>query len=380
MNKILVTFGTRPEAIKMGPLCNSLIKDRDFEVQVCVTGQHRQMLDQVTDLFDIKPDFDLDVMSAGQSLEGLTSKLLSKFTKVLKEVKPDIVLVHGDTTTAFAASLSSFYEGIDVGHIEAGLRTNNLNFPFPEEFNRQAIGKLATYHFAPTELNKLSLMKENVNEKNIIVTGNTVIDSLFWVLEKIENDTEIRDDIISKLSSQLNIDVEKEKFILITGHRRENFGPGIESICSAIRELSLTNKNIKFIYPLHLNPKIKIPVKEILGEIDNVLLIEPLSYLPFVYLIRNCFLVLTDSGGIQEEAPSLGKPVLVMRNETERPEGVEAGTVRLVGSNSHDIVHAVTSLINDTDSYMKMKKLHNPYGDGKATEKIVKFLKGLKDV
>ena len=380
MNKILVTFGTRPEAIKMGPLCNSLVKDQDFEVKVCVTGQHRQMLDQVIDLFDIKPDFDLDVMSAGQSLESLTSKLLSKFTKVLKEVKPDIVLVHGDTTTAFAASLSSFYEGIDVGHVEAGLRTNNLNFPFPEEFNRQAIGKLATYHFAPTELNKLSLMKENVKEQNIIVTGNTVIDSLFWVIEKIENDTKLRGDIISQLSSQLSIDVDKEKFILITGHRRENFGPGIESICKAIRELSLKNKNIKFIYPLHLNPNIKIPVNEILGEIDNVLLIEPLSYLPFVYLIRNCFLVLTDSGGIQEEAPSLGKPVLVMRNETERPEGVEAGTVRLVGSNSQDIVEAVTSLINDTDSYLKMKKLHNPYGYGKATEKIVKFLKGLKDV
>jgi len=372
--KVLIVFGTRPEAIKMAPLVKEFEKNRDFfDMRVCVTAQHREMLDQVLEIFDIKPHYDLNIMKKSQDLFDVTSKILVKLKEVLDDFKPDLVLVHGDTTTTFSASLSAFYKRIKIGHVEAGLRTGNLYSPWPEEANRKLTGVLANYHFAPTTENKNNLLKENINEENIIITGNTVIDALFWILEKIK-----KENLSSKLEEvirQNGYEISDRKFILITGHRRENFGEGFLNICSALKELALKYKNIDFVYPVHLNPNVRKPVKEILSGIDNVHLIEPLEYLPFVYLLEKSHIILTDSGGIQEEAPSLGKPVLVMRDTTERPEALKAGTVKLVGTDKESIVENVSKLLEDEEFYKKMAYAHNPYGDGRASERIVSFLR-----
>jgi UDP-N-acetylglucosamine 2-epimerase (non-hydrolysing) len=374
--KVMLVFGTRPEAIKMAPLYHSLKADGDgINVRLCVTAQHRQMLDQVLDTFEIRPDIDLNLMRTGQDLNDVTSAVLLGMRGILASEQPDVVLVHGDTTTAMATALACFYAGVPVGHVEAGLRTYNLNAPFPEEFNRQMVGKMAKWHFAPTEKSRANLLAENIAPDNILVTGNTVIDALHWVLERIEQDTEMRAELVALLGAQLAFDWHTEPFVLITGHRRENFGDGFHQICAALKELAVRFPDIHFVYPVHLNPNVRSPVNALLGGQGNVHLIEPLAYEPFVLLLKHCFLVLTDSGGIQEEAPSLGKPVLVMREVTERPEAVEAGTVALVGADYEKIVSSVATLIEDKAAYEQMARAHNPYGDGQACPRIVQFMK-----
>ena len=328
----MVAFGTRPEAIKMAPLCHRLQRTKDIDTVICVTAQHREMLDQVLDIFDLSPDIDLNLMKKRQDLFDVTTNILLKMREILSDIKPDLVLVHGDTTTTFATSLACFYLGIKVGHIEAGLRTNNIYAPFPEEYNRQTTTIIANYHFAPTVLSRQNLMNEGVNKDDVIVTGNTVIDALHYVLRKIREDENKSTSIIFSINQYLKFNWRVDRFILITGHRRENFGDGFVEICEAIRDLAKRYKDIHFVYPVHLNPNVQKPVNEILSDLDNIWLIEPLKYEDFVYLLDYSYIVLTDSGGIQEEAPSLGKPVLVMRDMTERPEALKAGTVKLVGS------------------------------------------------
>ena len=371
----MLVFGTRPEAIKMAPLYFALRDESDrFELQVCVTAQHRQMLDQVLKVFDIKVDVDLDLMKVGQDLFDVTASTLLGMRKVLYDFQPDILLVHGDTTTALAASIAGFYAGISVGHIEAGLRTHDMHSPFPEEFNRQVVSKVTNWHFAPTDLSRQNLLNEGVPSDQIIVTGNTVIDALFWTLNRIDSDELYQFELSKKLDNSLPFYWKKDRFVLITGHRRENFGDGFMQICEALKDLAILYPGINFVYPVHLNPNVQAPVNSILIGLSNVHLIDPLDYEPFVYLLKHCYLVLTDSGGIQEEAPSLGKPVLVMREGTERPEAVEAGTVRLVGAKRDRIVANVSELIENELSYKKMSHAHNPYGDGKACGRIIDIL------
>ena len=377
MRKILLVFGTRPEAIKMAPLVKAFEKEQQtFDLKVCVTAQHREMLDQVLELFDIHPDYDLNVMKQGQDLYDVTSKVLLGMRDVLLHFKPDVVLVHGDTTTTISTTLAAFYQKIPVGHVEAGLRTGDIYSPWPEEANRLLTTQIAKYHFAPTLTNRENLLREHISNANIIVTGNTVIDSLFMVVDKINSDKALRSSIESQIAS-LGFSYNKErKMVLVTGHRRENFGEGFLNICNGLKELAERHTDVDFVYPVHLNPNVQKPVKEILTGIDNVYLIEPLDYLPFVYLLNRCHLVLTDSGGVQEEAPSLGKPVLVMRDTTERPEALEAGTVMLVGTDKETITKHVSLLLEDELMYKKMSYAHNPYGDGTASMKIVNYLKG----
>lgn len=368
--KVLTVFGTRPEAIKMAPLVHSLAADERFESKCCVTAQHREMLDQVLELFKITPDYDLNLMKSEQTLPEITSRILLELTPVLKEFKPDVVLVHGDTATTFAASLAAYYEQIAVGHVEAGLRTGNIYSPWPEEGNRKLTGSLAKYHLAPTENSKANLLKENVAAEDISVTGNTVIDALLLVKQQIENDA----DLNNTLALQFPMLDEGKKLILVTGHRRESFGGGFERICEALAQTAKVHPDCQILYPVHLNPNVQEPVKRILKDVDNVHLIEPQQYLPFVYLMNRSHIILTDSGGIQEEAPSLGKPVLVMRDTTERPEAVDAGTVRLVGTNVTKITSALNELLTNDESYKTMNRAHNPYGDGKACQRICDIL------
>ena len=368
--KVLVVFGTRPEAIKMAPLVHALHNDERFESKVCVTAQHREMLDQVLQLFEITPDYDLNIMKAGQTLPEITSRILMEITPVLKSFKPSIVLVHGDTATTFAASLAAYYEQIQVGHIEAGLRTGNIYSPWPEEGNRKLTGAITDFHFTPTETSKQNLLRENIDPGKIIITGNTVIDALLDVIKKLETDVELK----SSLQAQFNFLDENKRLVLITGHRRESFGGGFERICEAIAHMAKEFPEVEFVYPMHLNPHVREPVSRLLADLHNVCLIEPLEYLPFVYLMNKAYVLLTDSGGIQEEAPSLGKPVLVMRDTTERPEAVEAGTVKLVGTNTGTIVSELTSLLSDEVAYKAMSFAHNPYGDGKACARILNAL------
>lgn len=369
--RILLVFGTRPEAIKMAPLALKLQEDNQhFEAKVCVTGQHRQMLDQVLQLFDLKPDFDLNLMKPGQTLSDVTSGVLKGLEQVFETWMPDVVLVHGDTATTFATSLAAYYHKIKVGHVEAGLRTGDLYSPWPEEANRKLTGVLANYHFAPTQSSYNNLIKENVNPANIVVTGNTVIDALLQVKQKIEQDQTLVEQFQQQFSF---LDVDK-KLILVTGHRRENFGQGFLNICQALANLAKKYPDIQIVYPVHLNPNVQQPVNALLADIDNVYLIAPQDYLPFVYLMNRSYLILTDSGGIQEEAPSLGKPVLVMRDTTERPEAVQAGTVRLVGTEIAAIEQSVEELIESPSIYAEMAAAHNPYGDGTACQQIIQFL------
>ena len=371
----MLVFGTRPEAIKMAPLVHHLRGRRDeFDVKVCVTAQHREMLDQVLSLFEINPDVDLDLMKGGQDLFDVTSRVLMKMRSVLQDYSPDVVLVHGDTTTCLATAMAAFYAQIPVGHVEAGLRTYDLQAPFPEEFNRQVAGRIATYHFAPTNLSKTNLVQERVEAAQIHVTGNTVIDSLHWMLGTIEAQPARAEALSNNLNDLTGFKILEQRYALITGHRRENFGTGFLQICEALRDLSVKYPEFHFVYPVHLNPNVQAPVNQILGELDNIHLIPPQDYEPFVYLLKHCYLVLTDSGGIQEEAPSLGKPVLVMRDVTERPEAVEAGTVRLVGSDRQAIVDAVSSLVDQPKLYEQMSAAHNPYGDGQACKRIADAL------
>ena len=412
MKKILIVFGTRPEAIKMAPLVKEFQKYViEFETLVCVTAQHREMLDQVLQLFEITPDYDLNIMKAGQDLYDVTSRVLLGMRDVLKEAKPDVVLVHGDTSTSTAAALAAFYQQIPVGHIEAGLRTHNIYSPWPEEMNRQITSRIATYNFAPTQLSKQNLLLENISEESIQITGNTVIDALYWVIDKFSNDNTlnktIRNQLInfglpterldawynlcnsskfvqSKQNKITDIPVitESRKMVLITGHRRENFGQGFLNICKAIKELAEAFPDVDFVYPMHLNPNVRNAIAEVFGKLSvirqnscNIYFIEPLDYLPFVYLMNLSYLVLTDSGGIQEEAPGLGKPVLVMRDTTERPEALDTGTVKLVGTDKFAIIYEVASLINEPDIYEIMSKANNTYGDGEASMQIINFLK-----
>lgn len=373
--KILLTFGTRPEAIKMAPLYHKLKEDNCFEVYLSVTGQHKEMLYSVLDLFLIKPDNDLEIMSGSQDLFDIITLSLKGLKKTIKEIKPDLMLVHGDTSTTMAASMAGFLCGVPVGHVEAGLRTNNLLSPFPEEFNRRIASLSSDIHFAPTIKSKTNLMHEGVSESKIFITGNTVIDSLFWILNKIDSNMEIKDKIHTRLNKILNFNFCNEKYILITAHRRESFGPGFISICEAIKELSFKNPHINFVYPVHLNPNVQDPVKEHLSGIKNISLILPLDYEAFVILLRNSYFILTDSGGIQEEAPSLGKPVLVLRDTTERPEAVDAGVVKLIGTDKDTIIHEVMSLLNSDQNYQLMSSSSNPYGDGHASAKIINAIK-----
>lgn len=382
MKKVMLVFGTRPEAIKMAPLVKEFQKQpKRVETVVCVTGQHREMLDQVLKIFDIKPDYDLNIMKQGQDLYDVTARVLTGMRDVLKEVKPDVVLVHGDTTTSTAAALAAFYQQIPVGHVEAGLRTHNIYSPWPEEMNRLLTGRLATYHFSPTPLSRNNLIKESVDDRNIIITGNTVIDALYWVVDKIKNNKELDnelEDILSKAGYDVNRLNNGKKLVLITGHRRENFGDGFINMCTAIKDLTVKYPDLDFVYPMHLNPNVRKPIHEVFGEnlsgLKNMFFIEPLEYLNFVYLMEKSSIVLTDSGGIQEEAPGLGKPVLVMRDTTERPEALDAGTVKLVGTDYNKIVNEVSSLIDDKAAYEKMSKAVNPYGDGLACGRIVNAL------
>ena len=382
MKKIMLVFGTRPEAIKMCPLVKEFQKHPEvFRTIVCVTGQHREMLDQVLHLFEIKPDYDLNIMKQGQDLYDVTARVLTGMRDVLKEAQPDVVLVHGDTTTSTAAALAAFYQQIPVGHVEAGLRTHNIYSPWPEEMNRQITGRIATYHFAPTLLSKQNLLKENVNPDRILVTGNTVIDALHQVVRKIKTDNAL-DAELGETLRQCGYDVSRlnsgRRLVLITGHRRENFGEGFISMCTAIKDLTQKYPTVDFVYPMHLNPNVRKPIHEVFGEdlsgLGNMFFIEPLEYLSFVYLMEKSSIVLTDSGGIQEEAPGLGKPVLVMRDTTERPEALEAGTVKLVGTDYDKIMHEVSELLDDAEAYEKMSRAVNPYGDGVACGRIVKFL------
>lgn len=382
MKKVMLVFGTRPEAIKMAPLVKEFQKQpKRVETVVCVTGQHREMLDQVLKIFDIKPDYDLNIMKQGQDLYDVTARVLTGMRDVLKEVKPDVVLVHGDTTTSTAAALAAFYQQIPVGHVEAGLRTHNIYSPWPEEMNRLLTGRLATCHFSPTPLSRNNLIKESVDDRNIIITGNTVIDALYWVVDKIKNNKELDnelEDILSKAGYDVNRLNNGKKLVLITGHRRENFGDGFINMCTAIKDLTVKYPDLDFVYPMHLNPNVRKPIHEVFGEnlsgLKNMFFIEPLEYLSFVYLMEKSSIVLTDSGGIQEEAPGLGKPVLVMRDTTERPEALDAGTVKLVGTDYNKIVNEVSSLIDDKAAYEKMSKAVNPYGDGLACGRIVNAL------
>ena len=380
IKKILLVFGTRPEAIKMAPLVKKLQEmPEEFQTMVCVTGQHREMLDQVLRLFDITPDYDLNIMKPNQDLYDITSRILLGMRDVLKEVQPDIVLVHGDTTTSMAAALAAFYQQIPVGHVEAGLRTGNIYSPWPEEMNRLITGRITTHHFSPTPLAKENLLREHVDEKQIIVTGNTVIDALQVVVKRLTEDSALAGEVADRIA-QMGYDVHRldgeRRMVLITGHRRENFGEGFLNICHAIKNLSVKYPDVDFVYPMHLNPNVRKPVLEILGEgAENVFLIEPLDYLPFVYMMQHSTLNLTDSGGVQEEAPGLGKPVLVMRDTTERPEAVEAGTVLLVGTNREKIEQGVSMLLDDADTYRRMSEAVNPYGDGHACERIAEALR-----
>ncbi|MCD0501719.1 non-hydrolyzing UDP-N-acetylglucosamine 2-epimerase [Bordetella petrii] len=368
--KILTVFGTRPEAIKMAPVVAALSAHGGFDSRVCVTGQHRHMLDQVLQLFGIKPQYDLDIMRPGQDLYSITARVLEGMRDVLNDFKPDYVLVHGDTTTTLAASLAAFYARIPIGHVEAGLRTHNIYSPWPEEANRQLTGNLATLHFAPTEQSRQNLLRESKPESSILVTGNTVIDALLTVKTKVDANAELQ----QNLSGRYPYLEGGQRIVLITGHRRENFGGGFENICRAIQQLSQRYPDMHFVYPVHLNPNVREPVNRLLNGLDNVHLIEPLEYEPFVYFMGKSFIILTDSGGIQEEAPSLGKPVLVMRDNTERPEAVAAGTVRMVGTDTDRIVQAVSDLTDNDISYQKMAYAHNPYGDGQASQRIAQAL------
>lgn len=403
MKKVMLVFGTRPEAIKMAPLVKAFAQfPETFETIVCVTGQHREMLDQVLHIFDITPDYDLNIMKQGQDLYDVTSRVLLGMRDVLREAQPDVVLVHGDTTTSTAAALAAFYQQIPVGHVEAGLRTHNIYSPWPEEMNRQITGRIATYNFSPTPLSRHNLLEEKVSEKSITVTGNTVIDALYWVVDKIKRDETLSAELKSALA-EAGYDVDRldnsqftihnyqlpRRLVLITGHRRENFGDGFIQMCTAIRDLTQKYPDVDFVYPMHLNPNVRKPIQEVFvgldklslgegwGEAGNMFFIEPLEYLSFVYLMEKSTLVLTDSGGIQEEAPGLGKPVLVMRDTTERPEALEAGTVKLVGTDYDKIVSEVSRLLDDAAYYDSMSKAVNPYGDGKACERIVDFIKAV---
>lgn len=374
-NNILVVFGTRPEAIKMAPLIHQLrSKPKSCNVVVCVTAQHREMLDQVLKVFNIKPDIDLDLMRPSQGLSELTANILQSMKTVLATQNPDLILVHGDTTTTLAAAMAGFFSNIPVGHVEAGLRTYDMQAPFPEEFNRQVTSKIAKWHFAPTEQSRQNLITEGIHDPNIVVTGNTVIDALRWTLTRIQSDPSRAAQLSTLINHSLPFSWKEEKFVLITGHRRENFGVGIRQICEALNELARQFSDIQFVYPLHLNPNIREPVSNLLKDINNIHLIEPLDYEPFIYLLQHCYIVLTDSGGIQEEAPSLGKPVLVMRDATERPEAVAAGTVELVGTHKRHIIDGVSKLITDEAHYASMSRSHNPYGDGNACQRIVQTL------
>jgi UDP-N-acetylglucosamine 2-epimerase (non-hydrolysing) len=379
MKKIMLVFGTRPEAIKMAPLIKEFKKYTDkFQIIVCVTGQHREMLDQVLKIFEIVPDYDLNIMKKGQDLYDITSRVLLGMRDVLNKENPDVVLVHGDTTTSMAAALATFYCQIPVGHVEAGLRTQNIYSPWPEEMNRQITSRIATYNFSPTQLSRQNLLKENVPDEHIFVTGNTVIDALKAVVDKIKSDSNLDNQLRGELLS-MGYDVDRlrgnRRMVLITGHRRENFGDGFKHICMALLELSKKYKNVDFVYPMHLNPNVRRPIHEMFGDnlsnLDNLFFIDPLEYLSFVYLMERSAIVLTDSGGIQEEAPGLGKPVLVMRDTTERPEAVDAGTVLLVGTDKDKIVNSVSELLDNKDTYNRMSKAENPYGDGKASARIV---------
>ena len=379
MKKILIVFGTRPEAIKMAPLVIEYQKYPDqFIPVVCVTGQHREMLDQVLQLFNIKPDYDLNIMKKGQDLYDVTARVLIGMREVLNKVQPDLVLVHGDTSTSTATALAAFYKQIPVGHVEAGLRTHNIYSPWPEEMNRLITSRIATYNFAPTEVSKKNLMDEGIDEDKILVTGNTVIDALYMVVDKIKSDMNINSELQIILKNS-GYDVQRlsdnKRLVLITGHRRENFGVGFINICKAIKTLTNKYPTVDFVYPMHLNPNVRKPIKEVFDDVtlSNMFFIEPLEYLSFIYLMEKSTIILTDSGGIQEEAPGLGKPVLVMRDTTERPEALEAGTVRLVGTDYDKIVSEVSNLLDDQNYYLKMSKAQNPYGDGKACQKIVKF-------
>jgi UDP-N-acetylglucosamine 2-epimerase (non-hydrolysing) len=368
--KILSVFGTRPEAIKMAPLVKELQNLPSVDSRVCVTAQHREMLDQVLELFQIVPEYDLNLMKHGQTLQSLSQRIIQNLSPILEEFKPDIVLVHGDTTTTFMASLCSFYHQIPVGHIEAGLRTGNMYSPWPEEGNRKLTGAIASLHYAPTKNSKKNLLDEGVKEQNILVTGNTIIDALLMITKRIENDKVLTERIKKTLPDL----TEEKRIVLVTSHRRENFGEGMENICNAITELADSYPDVEFVFPVHLNPKVRQPVQKLLSGKDNIQLIEPLGYLPFVFLMSRSYIVLTDSGGIQEEAPSLGKPVLVMRDTTERPEAIQAGTVKLVGTSTLNITENVSKLINDPDEYQKMSFAHNPYGDGEASKRITRNL------
>ena len=370
MKKILVVIGTRPEAIKMAPLIKALKLDKRFHLKLCITAQHREMLDQVLDIFNIKPDFDLNLMKKDQKLCDITALIMKDVGNVLSQFKPDIVLVHGDTTTTFAAALSAYYKKIPVGHIEAGLRTRNVYLPWPEEANRQLTSVITKYHFCPTNISKENLINEQVSDESIYVTGNTVIDALFLALQHIKKDKNLTNRFEKKFKF---IDPSK-KMILVTGHRRESFGDDFINICNAIKDISLKNNEIQIVYPVHLNPNVQKPVSKILSQLKNVFLLDPQEYLPFIFLMSKSHILLTDSGGIQEEGPSLGKPVLVMRDSTERPEAIHAGTAKLVGTQPHKIIYEVEKLLNSKKEYEKMSKSHNPYGDGKACERICNIL------
>lgn len=375
MKKILLVFGTRPEAIKMAPLVKALQKDTEyFETRVCVTAQHRQMLDQVLEVFGITPEYDLNIMAPNQDLYDITAKVLLGLREVLKDFRPDTVLVHGDTTTSMAASLAAFYMQIPVGHVEAGLRTYNMLSPWPEEMNRQVTDRICTYYFAPTEQSRANLLQENIDAKKIFITGNTVIDALLMAVDIISTTAGVKEKMAKELQEK-GYTVSDREYILVTGHRRENFGDGFLHICKAIKELAALHPEMDIVYPVHLNPNVQKPVYELLSGLSNVYLISPLDYLPFIYAMQHSTLLLTDSGGVQEEAPSLGKPVLVMRDTTERPEAVEAGTVKLVGTDAEAIVSNVTALLQDKEMYKRMSETHNPYGDGQACERIIAALR-----
>ena len=375
MKKILLVFGTRPEAIKMAPLVKALQKDTEhFETRVCVTAQHRQMLDQVLEVFGITPEYDLNIMAPNQDLYDITAKVLLGLREEMKDFRPDTVLVHGDTTTSMAASLAAFYMQIPVGHVEAGLRTYNMLSPWPEEMNRQVTDRICTYYFAPTEQSRANLLQENIDAKKIFITGNTVIDALLMAVDIISTTAGAKEKMAKELQEK-GYTVGDREYILVTGHRRENFGDGFLHICKAIKELAALHPEMDIVYPVHLNPNVQKPVYELLSGLSNVYLISPLDYLPFIYAMQHSTLLLTDSGGVQEEAPSLGKPVLVMRDTTERPEAVEAGTVKLVGTDAEAIVSNVTALLQDKEMYKRMSETHNPYGDGQACERIIAALR-----
>lgn len=376
MKKILLVFGTRPEAIKMAPLVKALQKDAEhFETKVCVTAQHRQMLDQVLEVFEITPEYDLNIMAPNQDLYDITSKVLLGLRDVLKDFRPDVVLVHGDTTTSMAASLAAFYQQIPVGHVEAGLRTYNMLSPWPEEMNRQVTDRICTYYFAPTEKSRQNLLRECIDDNKIFVTGNTVIDALLMAVDIIDGKAGVKEQLHEELREK-GYAVGERPYILVTGHRRENFGDGFLHICRAIKEIAAMHPDMDIVYPVHLNPNVQKPVYELLSGLENVYLISPLDYLPFIYAMQHSTLLLTDSGGVQEEAPSLGKPVLVMRDTTERPEAVEAGTVKLVGTDAAAIVSNVTELLRNKEMYRQMSETHNPYGDGRACQRIIEALRG----